>query len=199
MDPVRRGSGEVVRRPGGRTARSSAGITSAVTRLLADVGYANLTMDAIAQAAHVHRATLYRRWPSKEALVSEVLLQQAEHVVPLPDTGTIDGDLELLVASVVRNIMGEGEALLRAMVGEASRVPEVQRASRSIWEYRLGLAAELVRRGIDRGELPSSVDPEAFIEEMVAPIFFRLLVTGSPVDSQFGQDRVVRELALARL
>lgn len=198
MEPVRRPSPSVVRRPGGRSARVNAAILAAASELLGEVGYAALTMELVAVRADVHRATLYRRWSNKQSLVAEALREQAEQAIPMPDTGFVDEDLQLLVLSIVQALAGPGEATLRTLVGEAARAPEVKRAGRAFWEYRLLLAASLVRRGVERGELPDDVDPDAFVEEMVAPIFFRLLVTGAPIGDEFALERVHRQLALAR-
>jgi AcrR family transcriptional regulator len=170
----------------------------AVIDLLVSIGYTNLTMDAVAVRAGVHRATLYRRWPNKAALVAGTLLQLTEEVIPIPDTGSVDEDLQLLIASVLRNLEGAGAGIIRAFVGEAARVPEVERAGQALWEYRLGLAAAVVRRGIARSELPEDINPDAFVEEMVAPIFFRSLITGKPVGADFARARVRRQLDLAR-
>src|SRR4051794_12952320 len=96
-DPTRR-------RPGGRSARVQEAVLAAVLHELVESGYGSLSFDRVAERAGVHRATLYRRWTGKEALVAEALLAQAARDVPMPDTGTLLGDLRALVHAIVANI-----------------------------------------------------------------------------------------------
>jgi len=196
MDSV--GRGEDPKRRGGRTARVSASVHAAVLEMLVTVGYTHLSMDAVAERAGVHRATLYRRFPNKAAMITYTVSQLAEEIIPIPDTGSLEGDLSLLVVAVLENLRGVGGGIVRAFVAEASREPEVEAAGRALWDYRLGLAATVVRRGIARGELPDDIDADAFVEDLVAPIFFRSLITGKQVDTDYARARVLKQLGLAR-
>src|SRR5579862_7114745 len=94
--PTRRGEPGTRRRPGGRTARATQAILAAVIDELAETGYAALSLDRVAARAGVHRATVYRRWASKEALTADAVLASAAQDVPPPDTGTLRGDLREL-------------------------------------------------------------------------------------------------------
>ncbi|WP_286345653.1 TetR-like C-terminal domain-containing protein [Frondihabitans sucicola] len=131
-------------------------------------------------------------------MIASTLSQLTDEVIPIPDTGSLESDLSLLVVAVLENLRGVGGGIIRAFVGEASREPEVEAAGRALWEYRLGLAAAVVRRGSARGELPDDTDPDAFVEELVAPIFFRALITGKEVDADYARARVLRQIDLAR-
>jgi len=197
VEPARR-EARTARRPGGRTERVNAAIRDAVVHLLLEVGYAGLTMEGVAARAGVHRTTLYRRWPNREELLLDVLLRHTEESIPVPDTGVVDDDLAELVTAVVRNLEGVGLPALRVIVAEAGRSPEVAEAARTLWAHRLGLAARIVRRGAERGQLPADVDADRFVREMIAPVFFRLLVTGETVDVEFARERARRQLAVAR-
>jgi len=161
-------------------------VLTAVLDELVENGYGALTFDRVAARAGVHRATLYRRWPGREQLVAEALLAQAGRDIPLPDTGTLRGDLRALAHAVVTNITSPlGEGLLRTLVSEAVRVPDISVAGRAFWGQRFGLATEIVRRGIRRGEVRSDVDPQLMLELLVAPLFLRLLVTAEPVTTAY--------------
>lgn len=187
-DPNRR------QRPGGRSARVHRAVLAAVLDELIEGGYGSLTFDRVAIRAGVHRATLYRRWASKEALVAEALLAQAARDVPTPDTGTLLGDLQALTHAIITNITAPlGEGLLRTLVSEAGRVPDIAAAGRAFWGQRFGLATELVRRGVRRGEIAADVDPQLLIEMLIAPLFLRLLVTAEPVTAEYA-DTVARML-----
>ncbi|WP_159792161.1 TetR/AcrR family transcriptional regulator [Puerhibacterium puerhi] len=179
------------RRPGGRSARVREAVLAAVVAELVDGGYASLTFDRVAARAGVHRATLYRRWPSREQLVAEALLAQAGREIPLPDTGSLRGDLRALAHAVAASITSPlGEGVLRTLVSEAGRAPDITVAGRTFWGQRFAAAAELVRRGVERGEVRPDVDPQLVLQMLVAPLFFRLLVAAEPVTAEYA-DRVL--------
>jgi len=184
-------------RPGGRSARVKAAVLAGVLDELIESGYAGLTVDRVAARAGVHKATVYRRWPTKEDLVADALLAQTGQTVPMPDTGSVRDDLRLLAHAVIANITSpQGEGLLRTLVSDAARVPAIGAAARTFWAERFAMAGELVRRGIDRGELPADTDPDFLIEALIAPLYLRLLVTTQPLTTRYA-DRVVDSVLAA--
>src|SRR3712207_1543584 len=84
------------RRPGGRSARVRAAVLSATIDALVDVGYDGLSVEDVARRAGVHKTTVYRRWPTRAALVAEATRERSQQVIPVPDTGTLAGDLRQL-------------------------------------------------------------------------------------------------------
>jgi AcrR family transcriptional regulator len=185
------------RRPGGRSARVKASVLAGVLDELVESGYAGLSVDRVAARAGVHKATIYRRWPAREDLVADALLAQTGRTVPMPDTGSVRDDLRLLSYAVIANITSpQGEGLLRTLVSDAARVPAVAGAARTFWAERFAMAGELVKRGIERGELPAGTDPDFLIESLIAPLYLRLLVTTQPLTRQYA-DRVVDSVLAA--
>ena len=85
-------------RPGGRATRVRSAVLDATSMLLSEVGYDQLSVEAVASRAGVHKTTVYRRWPTKPELIAEAALVQAAEAVPIPDTGTLLGDLQTLLA-----------------------------------------------------------------------------------------------------
>jgi AcrR family transcriptional regulator len=184
-------------RPGGRSARVKTAVLASVLEELIESGYAGLTIERVAARAGVHKATVYRRWPDKEDLVADALLAQTGQTVPMPDTGSVRDDLRLLAYAVIANITSaQGEGLVRTLVSDAARVPAIAGAARIFWTERFSLAAALVRRGIERGELPPHVDPDFLIESLIAPLYLRLLVTTQPLTNAYA-DRVVDSVLAA--
>jgi AcrR family transcriptional regulator len=178
-------------RPGGRSAKVKAAVLASVQDELVEAGYANLTYERVAARAGVHKATVYRRWPTKAQLVADAVLAQAGQAVPMPDTGSIRQDLRTLAHAVVANITSQpGEELLRTLVSDAARVTEIVVAGRAFWAHRFSLTAAVIRRGIDRGELPPDTDIDFLIEVLIAPLYLRLLVIGQPLTTEYA-DRVV--------
>jgi AcrR family transcriptional regulator len=172
-------------------------VLASVLEELIESGYAGLTIERVAARAGVHKATVYRRWPDKEDLVADALLAQTGQTVPMPDTGCVRDDLRLLAYAVIANITSaQGEGLVRTLVSDAARVPAIAGAARIFWTERFSLAAALVQRGIERGELPPHVDPDFLIESLIAPLYLRLLVTTQPLTNAYA-DRVVDSVLAA--
>ena len=174
------------RRPGGRSARVRGAALEATIAELAATGYVALTLDAVARRAGVHKSTLYRRWGTREALVLDAMLGLAGERVPIPDTGSLRGDLAALArAASVTAASPQGQAVVRAVVAAGPHDAALAAASRRFWSERLGLDGAIVERAVARGEAAADTDPQAVIEAVLGPVYFRLLVTGEPVDAAY--------------
>jgi AcrR family transcriptional regulator len=175
-----------VQRPGGRSARVRAAVLAATLAELADRGYSGASLDDVAARAEVHKTTVYRRWRTKEALVLDAMLEQASQTVAVPDTGTLRGDLlELARRSAAIQTSPAGEAVVRAVAGEAPGNPQIAAASRRFWAERLQLDRTILQRARDRGEIGTATPRRPVIEALLGPLYFRLLVTGEPLDDAF--------------
>lgn len=174
------------RRRGGRSARIRAAVIAATLAELSDRGYSGVSLDGVAARAAVHKTTVYRRWRTKESLVLDAMLQQAARTVAVPDTGSLRGDLlELARRSVAIQTSPAGEAVVRAVAGEAPGNPDMAAASRQFWAERLELDRTIVARARDRGEVGPRTQSWPVIEMVLGPLYFRLLVTGEPIDDDF--------------
>lgn len=169
------------RRSGGRSARVVGAVLAAALGEIVDTGYAHMTIDTVASRAGVHRTTVYRRWPTKEALVVDALLAHTEQAVRVPDTGSLSGDLRGVMLAVIANLTSEqGGALTRTIVAEAARTPAIRELARTFWQQRFSSMDEVLERAIGRGELPPEVDRPRLIESLIGPLYFRLLVSMDP-------------------
>ncbi|HDR9881363.1 TPA: TetR/AcrR family transcriptional regulator [Burkholderia cenocepacia] len=165
----------------------TAAISRAVFREIARVGYASMTMDAVARRAGVGKAAIYRRWPSKQAMVVNLLSQVGLLLADVPDTGSLDGDVmaflvqahALLRRPLVRNV-------LRELYAEMDRSPALATVIRRDYqEGRRERVKKLLQRGIDRGELKRSLDKELALDLLAAPLYWRIVVTRNPVDADY--------------
>ncbi|MFC9033669.1 TetR-like C-terminal domain-containing protein [Streptomyces arboris] len=184
------------RRPGGRTARNRENVLRATAEMLLHEGYEHLTIARVAAAAQVAETTVYRRWPSKAHLVADALSEFAKTGNPIPDTGTLEGDLRALLCQVVALVERPEVRRVILTVVSLTADDEVVAAKDAFWEERFAGAAAIVTRAVERGELSADTDPYELIEDLAAPVYFRLLVTGRPLDDRL-VDRSV-ELALSR-
>ena len=159
-------------------------IRRAAIDLLAEEGYGGLTMEGVAARAACGKATIYRRWPSKSALVIEAINVCCTESAPIPDTGSARGDLLAFISSMV-TVMRESDAgrVMPALVAELPRSPELAETFRLHFvQPRRALLIDRLQRGVDRGELRPEADLELVADASVALLQHRLLVTGMTID-----------------
>ena len=182
-------------RTGGRRLDESrdAAIASAVVEVLGRSGYAGLTMDAVAMAAGVGKATIYRRWSSKAELLLSVMDVVGAPVLQVPDTGKLREDLVTVLAGVVELCSGPSGRAIRSLLGAVIDDPVLQEGNR-----RLPLATwdaawdTVVARAVERGEIPAGAGQSIAAEVGPAVLVLRWLVTGRPLDSAVVTDLVDR-------
>lgn len=168
-----------------------AAILAATAEILDEAGWEAVTFEEVAARAGVHKTTVYRRWPSRTELVFEAVRDQADEAIPMPDTGSLVGDLRLVARGVVAHLASEtGARRTRSIIAVAAGSDDVTESIHAFWAHRMAVASVVVRRAIERGELAHGVDPTFVVETVVAPLWLRLLVTGEPIDEAFA-DAVV--------
>ena len=171
-------------------------IRAAILRLLADVGYGALTMDAVASEAGVGKATIYRRWRTKQDLVVDTIsdLNRAEAVTP--DTGSIEGDLRTVMHQMVSMITGPTGAATLALLSTVPHQPALAEAFRNgplaVWRDTF---QGVWQRAEQRGEVRSGLHGSIVAECTSALMVQRWLLTGGPVDDAYA-DEVLETVVL---
>ena len=159
--------------------------------MLAERGYTGASMDAIAQTAGVGKDTLYRRWDSKEQLVQHLLTVLVDEGIPArqPDDDPRIA-LFLFLQDIVRlNTESDFGPIVAGVVGESARNPDLAAAFRSFWADRRRVAGHYVREIVGAG--PSSPEVERVVDQVVGPIYYRLLLSGDPITDEYLWDLVV--------
>ncbi len=173
-------------RPPGRprSAEADRAILRAAVDLLADDGYGGVTMEGVAARAGVGKATVYRRWSSKSALVVDAVSACRESGWQPPDTGSARDDLLAFVQGFMHHLRtSDAGRVMPALVTELARNPELAVAFREGFvQPRRNRVLEAVRRGVERGEVGAGVDPELVADAVVALLLHRFLVTGMEID-----------------
>ena len=174
------------RRPGRpRDAGADQAILDATTELLADGGIAGLSMDMVAKRAGVGKATIYRRWQSKEELVLDAM-GVAPPVIPLPDTGTVRGDLVAYATALARKFGAAPTSDILPHLIEAACYDE--RLRTLLQEYtrlRQQTVRTIFQRGYERGEFTDDDDRELIVDLMMGAFFYRRLMSGDPFTPRF--------------
>lgn len=163
-------------------------IFGATRELLAEGGVHGLTIEGVARRAGVAKTTIYRRYRSRTDLALAVLLDTVDNVVAQPDLGDTHAELVALVDRTVEllrsTLMGR---VMQGLVSEIAADPELARAYQErVLNRRLEDVRRLVRRGIDRGDLRPDLDPEMVTDLLLGPVYYRLFLTGAPMDDTLG-------------
>jgi AcrR family transcriptional regulator len=151
---------------------------------MAEHGLADLRMDAVAERAGVGKAAIYRRFRSKDELVASVIGGLVSREISIPDTGSTERDLRVLMDEAVALYRGSvAGRVMPALVEAMHRDSDLGRAVRErfLAGRRAALAAVL-QRGIERGDLDPELDVELTLDVLGGPLFYRLLITGGPLD-----------------
>ncbi|MEA2751178.1 MAG: hypothetical protein QOI41_5321 [Myxococcales bacterium] len=138
---------------------------------LARVGYVALTFEAVAARAKVNRTTIYRRWPTKHALVHDALVHAQSLVGEAPDTGAVRSDLmEVARYRLATMSLPHARAIAAAIISEPPE-SELVAGARLLGTASRAMVGEIVARGIARGELPKETDPELIHQPLLAVLF----------------------------
>jgi AcrR family transcriptional regulator len=193
--PARRGG-----RP--RSSECELAILQATRELLVEGGVRGLTIEKAAARAGVAKTTIYRRWRDKDELALAVVLDMVEQVVMLPELGDTRAELLAFVNAAVEvlgsTLMGR---VMQGLVSDLATDPELAQAFRErVVSVRNAEVERLVQRGIARGDLRPDTDAESAHELLIGPVYYRLLLTGQPLDRAFARntvDAVLRAFAPA--
>jgi len=180
-DPGDDVSGDGPRRPGRpRDAGRDQAILAATLKILGERGYAGVTIDGIAASAGVGRPTIYRRWPSKPALIVSALVHSAEIAVPAVDTGSLRRDLIAIQRRQVALMNSPDVRRITAwLIADLATDPEL--AESYVSQYlapRQTIVWQVLQRGIDRGQLNADADFAFIYDLLVGPLFMRTVVWG---------------------
>jgi AcrR family transcriptional regulator len=172
---------------GSRGAGRENAILEATLQLLAEAGYDQLTIDAVAARAHCSKATIYRRWPGKAPLVITAVRQLAGHpAAAVPDTGSLRSDLLAALEAMRSSLAGQDSALILGLLVAMHRDAELAGAVREqVLDAKREVFGAVIDRAVARGDVPAATDSALLAEICSAVLFSRLLVTGEPLDDAF--------------
>jgi AcrR family transcriptional regulator len=178
-----------------REARTDRAILAATLELIAEAGISDFRMDDVAERAGVGKGAIYRRYQSKDELIAAAVAALVSEIA-VPDTGSTREDLLALMHEAVELYTDPIAAgLMPSLVGAMRRHPELAHAVRNGFLGRRRAALrEVLERGVARGDLRPDLDFELALDVLGGPLFYRLLITGAPIDTQLAEG--VAELIL---
>ena len=181
-------------RPRSEEARLS--ILRSTSRLLAKQGFSELTIEAVAAHAGVGKATVYRWWPDKAALVADAFASSTTHKLHFPDTGSLRKDMSGQMRQLIKIFRSRRGRIVSAMLGAGQSDSSLIAAFRERFlKPRRREAYATLRRGIQRGELRKNIDMDLLLDSLYGPIYMRFLIGHDKLTPEFVEG--LCELALS--
>jgi AcrR family transcriptional regulator len=182
------GAGHGSKRAPGRPRSEEArvAIQRSTLKLLAERGFPELTIEAVASHAGVAKATVYRWWPDKAALIADAFAGSTTRHLHFPDTGSVRTDMSQQMRQLVKVFRSPRGKIVSAMLGAGQSDPSLIAAFRERFlKPRRQEAYATLRRGIERGELKKNVDMDLLLDSLYGPIYMRFLIRHESLTPEF--------------
>ncbi|MGA2021009.1 MAG: TetR/AcrR family transcriptional regulator [Candidatus Sulfotelmatobacter sp.] len=182
------GDGNGRKRPPGRPRSEEArlSILHSTLKLLAKRGFSELTIEAVAAHANVGKATVYRWWPDKAALIADAFARSTTSKLHFPDTGSVRTDMSQQMRQLVKILRGRRGRIVSAMLGAGQSDRSLIAAFRErFMKPRRQEAYATLRRGIRRGQLRKNVDMDLLLDSLYGPIYMRFLIRHDSLTPEF--------------
>jgi len=172
-----------------RDPEATASILRVALELGEESGFDGLTVEGIAARAGVAKTTIYRRWPNAWAIVMDAFLAEVTRTAPLQERATARESFAASMRLLARAYRGRQGKILRPLLGRAQVDANLREAVRKRWvEPRRQVAREIIRRGIESGELRTGLDADVVLDALYGPFYHRLL---APYDDSAISDAYV--------
>jgi AcrR family transcriptional regulator len=183
-----------------RSDRAHQAILTAAREILSEEGFAAMRLEHVAARAGVGKATIYRRWASKEALAQDLLTQLAAPHIAVAESGNTRDEMLAAVTNPMRAVTEtDFGPVIRAMLSQIASNPSIGDPFRArVVEARRAEVTRVIERGIERGDLRADADAGIATELLVGPVYFRLMF-GGVLDLAFAErvvDSVMRGYAV---
>ncbi|BCJ99057.1 TetR/AcrR family transcriptional regulator [Anaerocolumna chitinilytica] len=179
-----------------RSEETKNSILTAAYELLLENGFKTITVEGIADRAGVSKATIYKWWPNKASVVLDGFFAATETMLQVPDTGSIKDDLFIQVNNLASFLTSSKGKVITELIAEGQFDPNIAQEYRNrYFNPRRLISQHIFERGVQRGELKKELDIELCIDIMFAPLFYRLLITGETVNTEFVKDLIANALS----
>jgi AcrR family transcriptional regulator len=161
-------------------------ILRSTLQLLAKKGFAELTIEAVAAHAGVAKATVYRWWPDKAALIADAFASSTTSKLHFPDTGSVKKDMSQQMRQLVKIFRSPRGKIVSAMLGAGQSDPSLITAFRERFLLpRRQEAYATLRRGMQRGQLRKNIDMDLLLDSLYGPIYMRFLIQHGRLTPEF--------------
>lgn len=180
-----------------RSEAARVAILNATLDLLETQSLQQITIEAIAKEAGVGKATIYRWWPSKAAVVIDAFVQNHIVQTPMPRRGTCREAVTVHVRRMVQQYSGRGGRLVAQILAEGQSEPEVLREFRERFFYdRRAMVREIIEEGRGNGEFRTDMESELLMDMVYSPVYFRLMMGHLPLSQEFAEELAESAMAV---
>ena len=166
-------------------------ILEATADLLVEGGLAATTMEAIAARAGVSKVTIYKWWPSRGAVAVDAYFRRYDETYAYVDTGDLAADLTVQIGLLIRAFGGRAGRIMAELIGQAQSDPVLAGTLRSGWLLpRREATAAVLRRAIGRNQVRSDIDIPTVMDQLYAPVYWRLMMGHAPLGDDLAADLV---------
>jgi AcrR family transcriptional regulator len=180
-----------------RSEQSHKAIIAATQALLVEHGYRQLTIEGVAARAGVGKQTIYRWWPSRAALALEAYLTGSESGPPPSDHGSAREDVRALLGWLI-SVLAEpiGGRVVAGLIADLQHDPDLaERFHRDVVPARRRAMLGALEAARERGEIRADADLELAVDTLHGAVFYRLLLSGEPLDADFAAQLAEQVLA----
>ena len=181
------GKARAKRSPGRpRSEQARVAILGSALKLLGENGFSDLTIEDVAAHANVGKATVYRWWPNKAALIADAFASSTTRKLHFPDTGSVRTDMSQQMRQLIKVFRSRRGRIVSAILGGGQSDRDLIAAFRErfLWPRRREAYATL-QRGIERGELRRNVDMDLLLDSLYGPIYMRFLIRHDKLTPEF--------------
>lgn len=186
--PLSHGENGNGKRPPGRPRSEQArqAILRSTLRILEHSGFSDLTIEDVADRAGVGKATVYRWWPNKGALIADAFASNTTRNLRFPDTGSVFSDMSRQMRQLVKVFRSPRGRIVSAILAAGQSDKDLIAAFRDRFlRPRREEAYVTLRRGIRRGELRKDLDPDLVLDSLYGPIYMRFLIRHDRLTPEF--------------
>lgn len=174
-----------------RSERARLAILEAAADLLIEGGLAAATIESIAARAGVSKVTIYKWWPTRGAVAIDAYFHRYRQTITFEDTGDVGRDLTTHIRLLIEAFRGRAGAVMAELIGQAQSDPNLAETLRSRWlKPRRDATAAVLQRSIDRAQIRPGIDIAAVMDQLYAPLYYRLTMQHQPLDDELAETLV---------
>ena len=175
-----------------RSERARLAVLGAAADLLVEGGLSAATIEAIAARAGVSKVTIYKWWPSRGSVAIDAYFHRYRATADVGDSGDLATDLTGQIRLLIDAFRGRAGEIMAELIGQAQSDPALADTLRSLWlDPRRTATGAVLQRAIERGEVRSDIDIPVVMDELYAPVYYRLMLRHEPLDDDLAA-RLVR-------
>lgn len=169
------------------SARPGTGLEAAAD-LLIEGGLAAATIESVAARAGVSKVTIYKWWPTRGAVAIDAYFHRYDQTITFEDTGDVSRDLVTQMRVLIDAFRGRAGEVMAELIGRAQSDPTLAETLRSRWlRPRRDVTAAVLQRSIDRAELRPDTNIPVLMDQLYAPVYYRLTMQHEPLDDELAE------------